>query len=218
MNKKQLWEIFKAEELEDFSKLLGYGEKEIKKIGVKKFIAFSGWKTKEDLRKWRTDKVKIMPCQHCKSEFTTYQLDLGLCEKCKKEYDLKVFFDLVSGMAENPENLEAARNMQISFAFISEFREIFKKKSLEDVVKEFKKDGPGKPSTLGLMYSIFIGDVDTVGERIEKVCSCLKENQAEEIAPLICEIRKNNLFNNPKAISREVAKVYPKIYGEKKEE
>ena len=35
MNKKQLWEIFKAEELEDFSKLLGYGEKEIKKIGVK---------------------------------------------------------------------------------------------------------------------------------------------------------------------------------------
>jgi hypothetical protein len=121
-------------------------------------------------------------------------------------------------MAENPENLEAARNMQISFAFISEFREIFKKKSLEDVVKEFKKDGPGKPSTLGLMYSIFIGDADTVGERIEKVCSCLKENQAEEIAPLICEIRKNNLFNNPKAISKEVAKVYPKIYGEKKEE
>ncbi|MDF2841728.1 MAG: hypothetical protein K0R00_154 [Herbinix sp.] len=88
---RKLWAYFLDSEGDEYFKTMGYTKEDIIRIGYKKFIDAHDWMTIEDIKKWKTDAVHIIPCVHCGDEFVTYELDMGLCDECKKFYDMERF-------------------------------------------------------------------------------------------------------------------------------
>ena len=74
--------------IDDFEKYMGYGKTEIDKIGYKKFIEKMGWTDESQVLSWKTDRAHIVPCVECNNDFAIFEMDFGLCDKCKKKYDL----------------------------------------------------------------------------------------------------------------------------------
>lgn len=93
LNKKQkeIWDEFKTHYSNDFEDYMGYGVEEIERIGIDKFLTAMDWRSIDDVPKYKTDAIKVILCCDCGNEFATYQLDYGLCDKCKPKYDLESF-------------------------------------------------------------------------------------------------------------------------------
>ena len=98
----RIWNAFLQDQADAFMKHMGYTIKTIKRIGFHKFIDAMDWKNEKDIWKWRTDKLHIVPCCHCKRDFAVYE-DLALCDKCKPQYDLEYFYRVMAHVeAEQP--------------------------------------------------------------------------------------------------------------------
>ena len=111
----KLWNIFKEKYADEYEKFMGYGVKEIEKIGYEKFINFWDVSSEEEMD-FKKDVIRIIPCRHCNKEFATYQLDYGLCDKCKKEYDLKKFEEMLK-ISDN-ENPGSSYDLIASFVYL----------------------------------------------------------------------------------------------------
>lgn len=90
---KTIYVNFIEEEVEDFLEARGYGQLEIERIGIKKFIDANDWRGIEDINKWRTDAACIIPCLHCADEFAPLDMTgrlsvYGVCSKCTPLYDM----------------------------------------------------------------------------------------------------------------------------------
>lgn len=135
---KEIWEAFLKNEHDDFKAKMGYGKKSIKKIGIKKFIEAMDWRSEEDVSKWRTDVYNIVVCPNCNNNFGIYQEKVGLCEDCQPKFDTDRFYDTLAANAK----VDEARALAIPLLFFSnkEFRDKYKKKSLEDSIKLCEKE------------------------------------------------------------------------------
>ena len=111
----RLWNIFKEKYADEYEKFMGYGVKEIEKIGYEKFINFWDVSSEEEMD-FKKDVIRIIPCRHCNKEFATYQLDYRLCDKCKKEYDLKKFEEMLK-ISDN-ENPGSSYDLIASFVYL----------------------------------------------------------------------------------------------------
>lgn len=122
----EIWNYFLEKEAEEYCEKLGYSIKTIEKIGYKKFIDANDWRDINDISKWKTDRVHIIPCIHCKNEFTTFELDLGLCKSCTSNYDLKSFSEKINEAEKN--DAGSSFNLITNFVYNDMFRNTFLKK------------------------------------------------------------------------------------------
>lgn len=120
----KIWSTFIKKHAQDFSKYMKYGLAEINKIGWKKFIDYMDWRTVEDILRYRTDRIKVIPCQHCGLHFTTFQIDFGLCDECKKVYDLKHFGEICNDS--DKVDVGSSSSLIIAFTYIEEFRAMYR--------------------------------------------------------------------------------------------
>lgn len=119
-----IWKIFLSIEPE-FKAYMGYGKEEIEAIGINKFIDFMDWSEEEDILKYKSDRVKAIPCIHCGKNMTTFQLDMGLCEHCKPLYYVD---KLTKIMAEEDKiNPGASFGVITAFIYVKEFRDMYYK-------------------------------------------------------------------------------------------
>ena len=121
----KIWSDFLKYHAQDFTKYMGYGVKEITEIGFKEFIDFIDWRESSDIPRYRYDRIKVIPCQHCKQHFTTFQLDMGLCNECKKEFDLEKFGEICA--ASEQKEPGSAGGLVVMFTYFEDFRNIYKK-------------------------------------------------------------------------------------------
>lgn len=118
-----IWCAFIKDHAAKFTSYMGYGVADIKKIGHREFIDFMDWRVISDIGRYRYDKVKVIPCQHCKSKFTTFQLDLGLCTDCKKEFDLDKFGEACA--ASDEKDPGSSGGLVVMFTYFEEFRNMY---------------------------------------------------------------------------------------------
>jgi hypothetical protein len=130
----EIWDAFAETEAEDFKTQMGYGKVTIKKIGLKAFIDFMGWRNIKDVSLWRSNAVHVIPCMHCKSAFTTFEIDYGLCPQCKQQYDMQRFFEMCA--ANEKVEPGSASALRIMFVYDNEFKNNYLKKSIEQRIKE----------------------------------------------------------------------------------
>lgn len=74
--------------VDEFKSYMGYGEEEILKIGKRKFVEKMGWTNESQVLSWKTDRAHIVPCVECGEDFAVFEMDFGLCDRCKEKYDL----------------------------------------------------------------------------------------------------------------------------------
>lgn len=128
-----VWESFLKVEPE-FAKYMGYGEDQIKSVGIKKFIDFMDWSLPSDVSRYKTDAVKVIVCQNCKKQFTTFQLDFGLCDKCKDDFDMDSFSKACE--LEERFNSGTSAGLIMMFTYLSDFRELYRKnKTFKEQIK-----------------------------------------------------------------------------------
>jgi hypothetical protein len=129
-----IWQEFLTQEEREFFEQMGYGKRKIKKIGIKKFIDMMDWRTVNEVSRWRTDRLHVIPCIHCQKEFALYEHDDGLCDKCKPKYDLN---RLGETMYTN-EQVEPGSSFKIklSFMFDPDFRKMYLLKTDDERIKE----------------------------------------------------------------------------------
>lgn len=129
----ELWRIFKEKYAEDYEKFMGYGIKEIEKIGYDKFINFWDVSSEEEMN-FRKDTIRIIPCIHCRKEFATYQIDFGLCHKCSKDYDLEKFGSMCE--ASDKINPGSSYDLIASFVYLGLNEFFYKKTSFDKKVEQ----------------------------------------------------------------------------------
>lgn len=120
----KLYTEFKKNHAEEYCETLGMSLEDIERIGYKKFIDAHDWRKISDISKWRTDAVHIIVCQSCKNEFATYELDLGLCKKCKPFFDLSLFADHCN--LSEKESRGSSYGLRAAFVYQGEFRENYR--------------------------------------------------------------------------------------------
>lgn len=137
LNKKQkeIWDEFKTRYSNDFEDYMGYGVEEIERIGINKFLTAMDWRSIDDVPKYKTDAIKVIPCCDCGNEFATYQLDYGLCDKCKPKYDLESFENAL-GAAEK-ENEGSSYDLIVLFINFGMRNFYAKQRNLETVADLF---------------------------------------------------------------------------------
>jgi hypothetical protein len=100
---RRLWNHFLATEAVGFENERKLTIKEIKRIGVRKFIKANDWRGVDDVKKWRTDVVEVIPCPHCKQNFGIMDDTLGLCPVCLGKFNLNSFYrDVYAACGEDP--------------------------------------------------------------------------------------------------------------------
>lgn len=119
----KIWNIFLKKYSKEFQNYMGYTVAQITHIGFKQFIDYMDWDNESDIKKYKTDKVKVLPCQHCHKHFTTFQLDYGLCDKCKCNYDIKKFESHCNAIdAVDP---GSSPSLIMAFTYFKDFRKMF---------------------------------------------------------------------------------------------
>lgn len=127
-----IWEAFRESQISDYTEYMGYSEDTINRIGVVKFIDMMDWRTPEDVAKWKTDQMHIVPCIHCGSEFAIFE-EFGLCHKCSGLYDLDALIEVMDGVSasvkEDGDERLAGVNVNavqmINFVYDDEIRKMF---------------------------------------------------------------------------------------------
>lgn len=91
-NYDAIWKAFLDQEEEEFKKKMKYGKEDIERIGVNEFIDFLDWRDENDISKWRTDTLHVIPCLNCQDAFAIFE-HLALCKKCEGLYDLSKYWE-----------------------------------------------------------------------------------------------------------------------------
>ena len=122
----EVWaEFSKNEYADDFKAYMGYGIEEILKVGKEKFLKTVDWSIKHVKNyQWRKDAVKVIICGECKNEFTTFQMDFGLCDECKKKFDMERFYSSLEAMEKVNPGSSASEAMM--FTFYEDYRECYR--------------------------------------------------------------------------------------------
>lgn len=152
---EDIWNSFIMNASEDFEQYMGYGVDEIVEIGENKFIDAYDWCDATDVMSYKTDIIHIIPCVHCRDEFSDVEQNYGLCEKCQPLYDLTYFEQVVDAtsrdvakefLALNPEAkvVPATKTEGLAqFLYNKEFREMFLNDVLDKRDLERREiDGP----------------------------------------------------------------------------
>lgn len=126
MKNNELWSIFLKKYEPEFKNYMGYGKEEIESIGVDLFFERIDWKEESQLKSYKTDRMHIMPCIDCKSDFGIFEKDFGLCEKCMEKYDL-VEFEKYRESISATENHNYGRYITQLFVLSESFRKSFLK-------------------------------------------------------------------------------------------
>lgn len=122
---KKLWNHFLENEAEEFEQVRKLTVKEIKRIGIRKFVRANGWEKKEDVAKWRTDIYDVIPCPHCKKDFGVLDFTLGLCDKCRPKYDFSKFYNDMNNLC--GDNYEKSGKLIAFFISLPSLREQYLK-------------------------------------------------------------------------------------------
>lgn len=131
----EVWKVFiKDEYINDFESYIGFGIKEIEKIGRDKFLATVDWSIKNvhDLQ-WRKDLVKVVICNECKNEFTTFQLDYGICDECKKQFDMERFYESLQALEKSAPG--SSSNEAMMFSFFEDYRNCYRILTDEQIIE-----------------------------------------------------------------------------------
>ena len=105
MDYKVIWKAFLDTEEPEFKKAFGFGKKDIRKVGVRRFVKANGWASTEDVVKWRTDKLHVTICPSCKKDFGIMDDSLGLCDKCVNLFDLNSFYEDIKKHAKTDQDI-----------------------------------------------------------------------------------------------------------------
>lgn len=79
-------ETMTDEKREVFRKRFGFPVERISEIGFDKYSKAMGWENEDHLTSWETDKVSVIICPACNNDFGPWEIDLGLCEHCVKDF------------------------------------------------------------------------------------------------------------------------------------
>lgn len=152
-----IWKIFLSVE-EEFKKYMGYGKDEIEKVGINNFIDFMDWSCEDDILKYKSDRVKALPCVHCGKAMTTFQLDFGLCESCKQLYNIDKLSRVLT--EEDKVNPGSSLGTITAFVYIDEFRKMYyKEEKIENVMLDaYTYDFISGPFTRDLLVDRIIGN------------------------------------------------------------
>lgn len=129
-----IWQAFLEKEVKDFKRIMGYGKETIKRVGIKKFIDAMDWVDIHDISKYKTDTMHVVPCPACHSEFGVYEENIGLCFKCKNNYDMNRFWDTYRAVVKTDPQ-EADSMIKTFFAF-ADFRDKYRIKTPAEKVKD----------------------------------------------------------------------------------
>ena len=195
----KLWNIFKEKYADEFEKFMGYGIKEIEKIGHDKFINFWDVSSEEEMD-FKKDVIRIIPCRHCSKEFATYQLDYGLCDKCKKLYDLEKFKDMCR--ASDEENPGSSYDLIAAFVYLglNEFfyKETPFKKKVEQAVTFDDLNGALSEDFI----LSFIGD-----EKKEKEFLKIAKTLKMKVSTIQRIVSLERIFNSKDTIERKKERI-----------
>lgn len=120
----QLWSVFLEKYEKDFRKYMSYGKEEIEAIGVELFFESMGWEKESQFNSYLTDALHIMPCIDCGKKFGIVERDFGLCDDCKKKYDLTQF-EKYKAVISATEGYTGSVLLTQCFMLSKEFRESF---------------------------------------------------------------------------------------------
>jgi hypothetical protein len=202
----RLWLLFKTTQLKDFQETMKYGEGQIKKIGIKKFINTMDWYFDNDVSKWKTDVIHIIPCVHCGLEFTTYENDLGLCPKCKSAYDLERFAQTCT--TNEVEQPGISYGLRVAFVYDAEFRNNYRFKSLKEQIREaMKEEFTGINSFLMLKNAI-------EEERYSNLYTILNKHKDKMTSKSIRVVATINAAVSPYNTKEEMRAALTKLYFE----
>lgn len=166
----KVWELFKQDPYAShFKSYTGYGVEEIEQIGVEKFLKFVDWSI-ENVKnyQWTRDAIKTLICGECKNEFTTFQLDYGLCEKCKSKFDIRRFEKSLESLeSKNPGSSEQEI---ILFTFFKEYRECYKILNSDEIIQTIKNGNFVYPNAIFL------------------ILECLKDNKTDLINKILDDL------------------------------
>ncbi len=99
---KKIWNAFiESGEAADFEKEKKVEIFRIKRIGYKKFIKAMGWESVDDISRWRTNVIDVVPCVHCNKDFGTLDDHVGLCDTCFKKFDFRGYYELMANTCGN---------------------------------------------------------------------------------------------------------------------
>lgn len=198
-----LWNVFKEKHAEEFEKFMGYGIKDIEHIGYDKFINFWDVSSEEEMD-FKKDVVKIIPCIHCKNEFTTYQLDFGLCPKCQKEYNTKKFKEMC--MISDEADPGSSEALLAAFVYLG-FKDFFWVKApFEERVKLLIE----VDDLSGTMTKDFLADVIGKKAKEEKFIECCKDLKMTKVASRKLESIVNilNSGDNKENKAKRIESIY----------
>lgn len=136
---KDIWKEFCQKELNDFEQYMGYTKENIKKIGVNKFIKAMGLRDVNDVNKWRTDRVHIVPCCCCRKEFALFELDFGICPKCLKSFDTSRLNNFINVAVATTYQTYTEAVAEVYFT--PELRDKFKHKTLKQYINNILDAG-----------------------------------------------------------------------------
>lgn len=176
-NREDVWNLFNEPKyINDFQAYTGYSLKDIERVGVDKFLDFVDWSTEnvENLQ-WRKDAIKTLICGECSNEFTTYQLDFGLCDKCKSNFDLDRFEKSLQ-ILENKESGSSEQEIML-FAFFKEYRDCYRILTDEQILKTVVDSGYVSPNAIFLILECLKQNKDDLIESIsDKLLSYINES------------------------------------------
>ena len=127
-----LWKYFLKHAAEGYCQSRGITVKEIKRIGINKFIKANDWRSSEDIDKWEEDKVFLAVCPQCHQDFGLFLDDrLGLCEKCVVKFDLNNFYKELNEVLEKAdEEHKLSISGQATVLFYAD--KVFRKRFLKE--------------------------------------------------------------------------------------
>ena len=82
-----IYNEFLKTEIEEFERLMGFGKTQIENIGIDEFINAIGFKSPEDVKRWRTDKYHLVICPECQKHFGIFEM-YSICPECQKKADM----------------------------------------------------------------------------------------------------------------------------------
>lgn len=126
-NEKQIWKAFLDTEEQDFKKYIGFGKEEIERIGISKFLCAIGFKSTNDIKKWRTDRFHLTICPDCHNDFGIYEL-YSVCNNCIKNYRTK---EIDTALTANTQSGYLAADFYQMFYMSKIVRDSFKINSAE---------------------------------------------------------------------------------------
>lgn len=110
-HEQSIWDALQKHSTE-FTQYHGYHLDDIKKISIRKFLKMEDWRGPQDVLSFKTDVMHVSICPHCLNDFGMAEDLFGLCNSCKKLFDLKQLTDLATVLGQQA-TVELVRGKQL---------------------------------------------------------------------------------------------------------